>query len=326
MLMEDIDRLIENSLNGEKRSTARLISLVERGAAAAPYILETIYPRSGSAYYIGVTGTPGAGKSTIVDRLVRLFCRNQYSVGVIAVDPGSPFSGGAFLGDRIRMTPRDGDGDVFFRSMSSGRTMGGLATTTKAVSRILDASGKQVIIIETVGVGQSELDITQATDTVLVVLMPEAGDSMQILKAGLMEISDILVVNKSDLPNSDNISASIRRMLENSTRKPPWQPPVLSTSATLNKGIDTLYEAIWHHYHFLQKNLRRDTRRKLQLKAELLQEIQTGFAEALSKDLILEKTINRLVEDVWQQKTAPQVAAQSILKEWMAKQGSYDPP
>ena len=322
--MEDIDRLIENSLNGEKRSTARLISLVERGDDTAPYILEKIYPRSGSAFYIGVTGTPGVGKSTMVDRLVRLFCRNDYSVGVIAVDPGSPFSGGAFLGDRIRMTPRDENGDVFFRSMSAGRVMGGLASTTKAVSRILDASGKQIIIIETVGVGQSELDITQATDTVLVVLMPEAGDSMQILKAGLMEISDILVVNKSDLPNSENISSSIRRMLENSPRNVQWQPPVLLTSASLNKGIDALYAAIWRHYHFLQKDLGRETRRKLQLKAELLQEIQAGFAEALSKNLFLEKNINRLVEDVWEQKTAPRTVAQRILKEWLVKQGPHD--
>ena len=149
--MDDTDRLIENSLKGEKRSTARLISLVERGDDTAPYILEAIYPRSGSAYYIGVTGTPGVGKSTLVDRLVRLFCRNDFSVGIVAVDPGSPFSGGAFLGDRIRMTPRDEGGDVFFRSMSAGRVMGGLASTTQAVSRILDASGKQIIIIETVG-------------------------------------------------------------------------------------------------------------------------------------------------------------------------------
>ncbi len=323
--MEDIDRLIENSLNGEKRSTARLISLVERGDDSAPYILEKIYPRSGSAFYIGVTGTPGVGKSTMVDRLVRLFCRNDYSVGVIAVDPGSPFSGGAFLGDRIRMTPREEDGDVFFRSMSAGRVMGGLAAATKAVSRILDASGKQIIIIETVGVGQSELDITQATDTVLVVLMPESGDSMQVLKAGLMEISDILVVNKADLPNSENISSSIRRMLENSPRNVEWLPPVLLTSASLNKGIEALYEEIWRHYHFLKKDLGRETRRKAQLKEELLQEIQAGFAQALGKNLLLEENINRLVEDVWEQKTAPRTAAQRIIKDWLVKQGPHDP-
>lgn len=322
--MEDIDRLIEKSLNGDKRSTARLISLVERGDDTAPYIMEKIYPHSGTAFYIGVTGSPGVGKSTLVDRLVRLFCRNDHSVGIIAVDPGSPFSGGAFLGDRIRMTPRNKDGDVFFRSMNAGRVMGGLASTTRAVSRILDAGGKDIVIIETVGVGQSELDITRAADTVLVVLMPEAGDSMQILKAGLMEISDILIVNKSDLPNSENISSSIRRMLDNSPRKTQWQSPVLSTSAALNKGIDGLYEAIWQHFHFLQKDLRLESRRKSQLKQELLQEIQAGFAEILSKDLFLEKNIDHLVEDAWEQKTAPRAVAQRIIKEWLIKPGPHE--
>lgn len=170
------------------------------------------------------------------------------------------------------------------------------------------------------------MDITQATDTVLVVLMPDAGDSMQILKAGLMEISDILVVNKADLPNSENISASIRRMLENSARKTRWQPPVLLTSASLNKGIEALYEAIWRHDHFLQKDHRREARRKLQLETELRQEIQAGIADALGKDVFLEQNMRRLVEDSWQQKTAPRLVARRIIKDWLVKKGQPGTP
>ena len=206
MKLKMIDELVEKSLNGEKLSIARLISMVERKDECAPYIMEKIFPHSGKAYYLGVTGPPGAGKSTTVDRLITMLCKNNYSVGVIAVDPSSPFSGGSLLGDRVRMHVKHDKMDVFIRSMSSGRVMGGLRRTSKEAARILDASGKQVVIIETVGVGQSELDIAEATDTVLVILTPESGDSIQTMKAGLMEIADIFVVNKADRPGAEDIS------------------------------------------------------------------------------------------------------------------------
>jgi LAO/AO transport system kinase len=330
--MGDADKLIEETLNGEKLSIARLISMVERGDEQAPYIMEKIYPHSGNAYYIGVTGPPGAGKSTTVDRLVKMFCENGFSVGVVAVDPSSPFTGGSLLGDRIRMTIKPKKKwDVFFRSMSAGRVMGGLARTTKEASRILDASGKQIIIIETVGVGQSELDIAQATDTVMVIVVPESGDSIQIMKAGLMEIADIFVINKADRPGVENIlqavegmlerSIEVQQMLDESKRKPmDWKHPIFLTSAAFNKGIAELYEGIWDHHRHLQEKLRLQNRRKLQLKNELRHRVQIEFSEALWGNVISGNNIEKIVEEVWQTKVDPQAAARKIVTDWIQKQ------
>jgi len=315
--MVDIDRLIGESLKGDKIAVARLISIVERGHALTPYILEKIYPHSGNAYYIGVTGPPGSGKSTAVDRLVKMFCNDNYSVGVIAVDPCSPFSGGALLGDRIRMNKRQDEWDVFFRSMSAGRVMGGLARTTKESSRILDASGKQIIIIETVGVGQSELDIAQATDTVIVILTPESGDNVQLMKAGLMEIADLFVVNKADRPGAENISLSIEAMLDRQRGKLEWKPPVVMTSASLGKGIEDLYAEIWRHAEYLKKNDKLKTRRKAQLKDELKQRIEAEIVNVLWQKIRGNENIDVMVDDIWEQKIDPQTAAGQVVRKWL---------
>ncbi|MFC1895322.1 methylmalonyl Co-A mutase-associated GTPase MeaB [Thermodesulfobacteriota bacterium] len=315
--MDHVDRLIDEALNGDKFSTARLISLVERGDETAPYIMERIFPHSGNAYYIGVTGPPGAGKSTAVDRLVEMFCKRDYSVGVIAVDPSSPFTGGALLGDRVRMNFKQDKWDVFFRSMSAGRVMGGLARTTKESSRILDAGGKRIIIIETVGVGQSELDIAQATDTVLVILTPESGDNIQIMKAGLMEIADIFVVNKADRPGAESISQSIRGMLDRRFVKGEWDPPIFLTAASLNKGITELHEGIWAHHGHLAQHDRLKKRRKRQLEDELRNRIESAFSRTLWKDIIEGRKIETLVENVWERRIDPQNAAQKMVTEWL---------
>jgi LAO/AO transport system kinase len=313
--MKDIDGLVAASWEGDKLATSRLISMVERGDEHAPDVMERIFPHSGKAYYIGVTGPPGAGKSTTVDRLIAMFCKNGYSVGVIAVDPTSPFSGGALLGDRVRMNVKQDKWDVFIRSMSSGRVMGGLARTTKEASRILDASGKQIIIIETVGVGQSELDIAEATDTVLVVITPESGDSIQIMKAGLMEIADIFVVNKADRPGAEGIAIATENMLKRSLRKREWMPPIFLTSASVNEGIAQLYGGIWDHHQFLQSESRLQERRKSQLRQELRQRMEEELSQLIWQDVVEKKNIDQLVHRIWEREVDPQHAAREIVWE-----------
>ncbi len=317
--MERIDKLIAATLKGEKVATSRLISLVERGDKHAPYILEKIYPHAGNAFYIGITGAPGAGKSTMVDKLVKLFCKNKYSVGVIAIDPCSPFTGGALLGDRIRVNIKKKEYDYFFRSMSAGRVMGGLSETTREAARILDASGRDIIIIETVGVGQSELDIAKAADTVVVMLTPESGDTVQIMKAGLIEIADIFVVNKCDRPGAENIAHSLKGMLDRIELRLEWRPPILMTATSLNKGIDALYESLWAHHLFLKENNKIEQRRRDQIEEELKRCIEAEFSQLLWKDMDEDYEMGNILKSVWSNRIDPRNAARQIVNSWLKK-------
>src|ERR1700744_1983508 len=240
----DVAQLIERVRAGDVRALARAVSLVENDSPLAADVLAACFPHSGRALRIGVTGSPGAGKSTIVDKLARHYRANDVSVGVIAVDPTSPFTGGAILGDRIRMQESLGDSGLYVRSMATRGSLGGLARTTADVASVIEASGKDVILIETVGVGQDEVDIVRLADVTVVVLVPGMGDDVQSIKAGIMEIADLFVVNKADRDGADRVEKEVRAMQSLASSHGDWVPPVVKTVASTGDGIDTLTETI----------------------------------------------------------------------------------
>ncbi len=232
-------------LAGDARAIARAISLIEDEAPSATDLLRRIFPSTGRAYLIGVTGPPGAGKSTLVDRMTQELRARGRTVGVVAVDPTSPFSGGAILGDRVRMQMHAGDPGVFIRSMATRGHLGGLARATYEAALVLDASGKDVVLIETVGVGQDEVDIVRTADVSIVTLVPGTGDEVQALKAGIMEIADLFVVNKADRDGADRTVASIESLLALESYAPDaWRPPILKTQATSGAGVTDLLDAV----------------------------------------------------------------------------------
>ncbi len=275
--------LVDKMLTGDSQSLAKLITLMERENQDIPQIMKQIQPYLHRAYVVGCTGPPGSGKSTLVDKLTAIIREEGFSVGIIAVDPSSPFTGGAVLGDRIRMQQHYLDEGVFIRSMALRESHGGLPRTVRGVIKLMDAFGKDFILVETVGVGQTELDIIKNSDTVAVLLTPEGGDPIQAMKAGLLEIADILVVNKADREGTDDMVTGLMGLLSYYPKNSWWQPPILTTQAVNNVGVKELYEAVKKHRKVLEETGRLEERRREQRRGELLKMIMENISSRLNE-------------------------------------------
>ena len=308
--MEEAARLL---LAGDQRTLSRLISLLERGDPRAAEVLKAVDPHTGGAYTIGITGPPGAGKSTILDRLTELLRGQGLTIGIIGVDPTSPFSGGALLGDRVRMQRHYLDAGVFIRSVATRGHSGGLSRIVRGIIRLLDAGGTDVILVETVGVGQTELGIVGAADTVVLALMPESGDVIQTLKAGVMEIADIYLVNKADRDGADKLATAITATLQLSDAHSSWTPPVLMTSAQSGQGIEELWDKVQDHRGFLTDTSELTKRREMQRRREFLETVEQEMAQRLTALVEEDPALLAILDKVAMKEAEPYSSAMEFL-------------
>ena len=317
--MTKIEEIARGVLAADRRSIARAITVIENNAPKAQELISSIYPQTGKAHIIGLTGPGGSGKSTLIEKIIREYRQKDKTVGVIAVDPTSPFTGGAFLGDRIRMQDLSTDQGVFIRSMATRNYAGGIAKATKDAVKVLDAAGKNIVIVETVGAGQSEVEIIKVAQTIVVLFAPGLGDEIQAIKAGIMEIGDIFVVNKADRENANKAVMDIQAILQLNNKEKTWKPPVLTTTALTGEGVSQLIKKIEEHRLFLENELERKRSRE-KAEAELVEAIKEKVASSIIEELKNEGKFEEFLQRILEKKIDPASIAEKLLNEKFGKQ------
>lgn len=304
-------------LEGDVQSAAILMRGVEDERPEALVTLGAVYPHTGRAFVVGLTGPPGVGKSTLIDTLIGAFRKKDMTVGVVAVDPTSPFSGGAVLGDRVRMQEHAMDKGVFIRSMATRGWRGGLSKATISMIHIMDAMGKDVILVETVGTGQSEVEITKVSDTAVLVLSPDSGDQVQVIKAGILEAADVFAVNKADKGGAEYVISRVEFMLGMRAYRPEdWKPCIVLTQASAGKGAEELADALLRHKDHLYASGELEKRRKIRAREELLKNVETFVRDYCYQGFVEEGHLEELVDHIAQRKTDPHSAAMKIIN-WL---------
>jgi LAO/AO transport system kinase len=310
-----IQELVTHLRDGNVRALSRAISTVENRTRESTELLKALFPFSGNALLIGLTGAPGAGKSTLVDQVAREYRKQGKTIGIVAVDPTSPFSGGAILGDRIRMQAHHADKGIYIRSMATRGSLGGLASTTADVATVLDASGRDLVIIETVGVGQDEVDIVRLADVTIVVLVPGMGDDVQTIKAGIMEIADIFVINKSDREGAERVEREIRAMQSLAVRHDDWTPPIVKTVASEGSGITELVAAIEKYRAYLEQSGRAQARRIENWRGRIAEMLRDALFQRVLSYYLSEGEANRYAAEVAEHKRDPYSLVEKIVDE-----------
>ena len=308
-----MDQLLQNFFKGDTRALSRIITRVENRSPDSLEILRQLFPHTGKSEIIGITGSPGAGKSSLVDRLAMAYRKKENVVGIIAVDPSSPFTGGAILGDRIRMQTPGVDPGVYIRSMATRGHLGGLAAATADVVAVLDAVGKNPIIVETVGVGQDEIDIVKLADVSVVVLVPGMGDDIQALKAGIMEIGDIFVINKADRPGVEKMERAVQAVLSLAHREDGWQPPIVKTIATRGEGIDTLVETIDQCYSFFRNSEARGRKKQDAERQRLMTLLEERLITMAVEQVFPDGELGKLVIEIAERRQDPYSVVEQII-------------
>lgn len=319
----DFAERVEKILAGDVRTVAKLIRDIDDGIPSSREVLKALYPHTGRAYVIGVSGFPGVGKSTLVDQMIQAYRESGKSLGVLAVDPTSPFSGGAILGDRLRMQRHGTDPGVFIRSLATRGHFGGLTRSTSSVIDVLDAMGKDIILVETVGVGQDEVDIVNAAHTTIIVVIPGLGDDIQAIKAGILEVADIFVINKAERDGLEKTMNELQAMLDMNTQAAEggWRPPVVATEAIRNQGVSELLSNIEAHQRFLYDHAATHLREHLRRKAfrELVDTIKESFVAEMIRDLERSEEFKQMIDDLVEKRTDPISLCEKIMAERITK-------